>query len=212
MYLNLKKKKITKPILVLLSIIMLAWFIGFLFFISSISKHPDDNESMTDAIVVWTGWNCRVSTGIDLLSKGLSSKLFISGIKGGYPILMLDRCQTSYNSNDLQHSMRQNLDHIHLGRDALTTVGNSIETSRWVRDHNLHSVRLVTTGIHMPRSMIEFRRVMPDIEVIPHPVSLDHFDHRRWYRNGKVFYICALEYTKFLMAKCGFHTRRKQNV
>ncbi len=33
-----------------------------------------------------------------------------------------------------------------------------------------HSLRLVTANYHMPRSLLEFARAMPDIEIVPHPV------------------------------------------
>ena len=33
-----------------------------------------------------------------------------------------------------------------------------------------HSLRLVTASYHMPRSMLEFARAMPDIAIVPNPV------------------------------------------
>lgn len=212
-----KKNSTHHPILkgFLLSLIALsiAWFMGFLLFIQSIPQHAEDSITKTDAIVVWTGWNCRMSTGIDLLAQGMSEKLLISGIKGGYPHLLVDKCQkTTMNGHTLQDEMVRLRPKITLGPMALSTIGNAIETSKWVNEMDIKSIRLVTTGIHLPRSLMEFQRYMPTIQVIPHPVSLEHFDHRDWYRRLDVFKVCAREYTKYALFLMGIRPEWRDNI
>lgn len=202
-----------KTIILVLTFLVTVWFFGFLFFIKIIPERPQDQETKTDAIVVWTGWNCRVSTAIDLLVQGYSDKLFISGIKGGYPHLTFDRCQKgSVNGESLQEEMVRLRSKITLGPLALSTIGNAIETAKWVEEANIRSVRLVTTAIHLPRSLMEFQRYMPEIQVIAHPVSLEHFDHRDWYQSLSVFKVCAREYTKYVLFLLGIRPEWRDNI
>lgn len=202
-----------KTLLKIIGILAFLWFVGFMVFIYSIQKKPLDRETKTDAIVVWTGWNCRITTGIELLSENLAPKLFISGIKGGYPYLPLDRCRSDYGkSMNLQSEMIRLQHQIYLGPQALSTVGNALETAKWIKEQDVKSVRLVTTAIHMPRSLKEFQRECPDITIIPHPVSLTHFDHRQWYQTPKSIFVCCLEYCKYLTILCGIRPDWKDNM
>lgn len=204
---------IKKTLILTLIALITTWFFGFLLFINTIPESTQDPGAKTDAIVVWTGWNCRVSTAIDLLVQGYSDKLFISGIKGGYPDLTFDKCKkTTINGGNLQDEMVRLRSKITLGPLALSTIGNAIETAKWVKESDIKTVRLVTTGIHLPRSLMEFQRYMPDIQVIAHPVSLEHFDHRDWYKNLFVFKICAREYTKYALFLLGIRPEWRDNI
>ena len=42
-----------------------------------------------------------------------------------------------------------------------------------MRQRGYHSLRLVTGGYHMPRSLLEFSEALPEAEVVPHPVFPD---------------------------------------
>jgi uncharacterized SAM-binding protein YcdF (DUF218 family) len=86
-----------------------------------------------------------------------------------------------------------------LGHDAVDTDGNAQETAAWVKATGIHSIRLVTAGYHMPRSLLEFRAAMPGIKIVPHPVSPDHVKHERWYRYPGTAALIAGEYTKFIL-------------
>lgn len=195
-------KKIILALLLLLS----TWSVGFLYFIYTIPYESLDLDSRTDAIVVWTGGPCRVTTGVSLLADHLSSKLFISGVHGTNPLLVQPKC--------CEASLTKKVDalrpFITLGSMAMTTKGNALETAQWVQKNNIKSVRLVSTAIHLPRSLEEFRERMPDVHVIPHPVSLCQFNHFNWCYNWVIFKKCALEYTKFLMVKAGIHPQWRE--
>ena len=53
---------------------------------------------------------------------------------------------------------------------AENTIENGMESSMWARNNNIRSVRLMTSYYHMPRSLLIFRKYLPDAEIIPHPV------------------------------------------
>lgn len=186
-----------KKVVVTLLLMIMVWGIGFLSFIYKIPAEPSDLDSKTDAIVVWTGGPCRITTGVALLAADLSSKLFISGVQGSRPFLTHPRCcETSFSLK--AEALRP---YVTVGMLAMTTKGNALETARWVKKNQFTSIRLVSTAIHLPRSLEEFRKQMPDIHVIPHPVPLCQFNHFNWYCDWYIFKKCALEYTKFVLVK-----------
>ncbi len=188
---------------------MTAWFLGFLIYIYGIPKTPVDMTTKTDAIVVWTGGPCRITTGVELLSQGLSNRLFVSGVQSAKPALISRKCKS-----DLSPEMIETLLYkITYGHTALSTMGNAIETSIWAQKNNVKSIRLVTTSIHLPRSLVEFRLAMPDdIKVIPHPVNVKRFNHRHWYKDFEIFGKCALEYSKLLVVMVGIRPWWRDNL
>lgn len=170
-----------------------AWFLGFLWFVATLPTRVEDSATRTDAIVVLTGGSERLATGITLLQNGLAGRLFISGVHRGVDvadILKLARAQHP----DLAGS-------IVLGHAADDTVGNAAETAQWVGREGVGSLRLVTGAYHMPRSLAEFRRAVPDITIIPHPVFPDTVKSREWWRWPGTAALLATEYSKYLAAE-----------
>ncbi|MGH7185259.1 MAG: YdcF family protein, partial [Pseudomonadota bacterium] len=87
-----------------------------------------------------------------------------------------------------------------LGHAAQDTAGNAAETAAWARREGIASIRLVTANYHMPRSLIEFRRAMPGIAILAHPVFPDRFKDREWWRWPGTFALMVREYDKYLLA------------
>ena len=83
---------------------------------------------------------------------------------------------------------------------ARNTIGNAIEARRWVRKHGFRSVLLVTSNYHMPRTMVEFRHAMRDVEVVPHPVVTDQVDVSGWWNDWHTIRLLVPEYAKYLVA------------
>ncbi|MBW8309016.1 MAG: YdcF family protein [Candidatus Paracaedibacteraceae bacterium] len=184
------------------------WFCGFLIFVYSIPQNPEDTTTKTDAIVVWTGGPCRITTGVELLQQGLSDKLFVSGVEKAKPQLLSRHC----NSYLLPEAVAQLNHKISLGYTALSTMGNAIETSSWTEKNHIRSVRLVTAPLHIPRSLAEFHLAMPQLKVIAHPVSVRQLDHKQWYNNWSIFYKIAREYSKFLLVKVRIRPWWRDNI
>ena len=81
-----------------------------------------------------------------------------------------------------------------LGHKALTTYGNANETQEWITANKVKSIRLVTSGYHMGRALLEFKRVMPDLKIIPHPVEETDYGVLNW----KFWELAFSEYHKIL--------------
>ena len=172
------------------------WIYGFLAFVSDIEdiREPGIQSGMenTDAIVVLTGGSERVTTGLQLLESHNGKKLFISGVHkkltldgllGGQPV-----------SPDLRACC------IVLGYQAGSTIGNAEETRDWMDSEHYHSMRLVTANYHMPRSLLLFKTAMPDMEIVPYPVTPDTVKLYEWWQHPGTIELLATEYVKLLLA------------
>ncbi len=147
----------------------LLWAVGWMWFAANIaSMKPYDINQKTDAIIVLTGGDKRVNEGLDLLAQGRAKYLFISGV------------HERVKPYDLVAIWGKNgtkiLPNIALGYSADTTATNAIESQEWVRENNIQSIRLVTANYHMTRSLLNFHRALPDVDIYKHPVVPDDFE------------------------------------
>jgi len=69
-----------------------------------------------------------------------------------------------------------------------------------MRQQGFRSLRLVTAWYHMPRSLLELDRAMPEIEIIAHPVFPDETSQEYWWASRSTVVLLASEYGKYLAA------------
>ncbi len=170
----------------------LAWSAGLVWYATQLPSSVNDTARKTDAIVVLTGGSERLQQGLDLLSQEKAKKLFVSGVYRGVDVRqLLDLSQVS--PNELECCVT-------LGYQADNTRGNAIETAKWMRDQGYGSLRLVTAAYHMPRSLLEFHRNMPGVEILPHPVFPKHFKQDNWWRWPGSASLLITEYSKYIVA------------
>ncbi|WP_119461435.1 YdcF family protein [Rhodospirillaceae bacterium SYSU D60014] len=179
-------------------LLLLLWAGGLVLFVGSIPQEVESPASSTDAIVVLTGGSGRLEEGLRLIAADRGRKLFISGVYQGVDLV------------ELLDSMKQTADNVPtveqvaccvvLGHSADDTEGNARETAEWMAEENFRSLRLVTAGYHMPRSLLEFRRVMPDLAIQPHPVFPAQVNQEAWWRSQGTALLMLKEYNKYLVA------------
>ena len=172
--------------------VALLWVGGFLWFTGNLERQVANTTDETDAIVVLTGGSGRLETGSTLLAEGRTRKLFVSGVDPATSREQVRRL--------LQQTPERFACCVVLGREARDTVGNAIETAEWMQAQSFGSLRLVTGSYHMPRSLIEFRRAMPRVVLVPHPVFPEHVKLDRWWEWPGTAVLIAEEYTKFLFS------------
>jgi uncharacterized SAM-binding protein YcdF (DUF218 family) len=169
-----------------------AWSAGLITFADRIPERVADRETRTDAIVVLTGGSERLTTGLGLLAEGRAKRVFVSGVHPAVDIGALLR-QSGRQRGDL-------VSRIDTGHGARDTAGNASETADWMRGHGYRSLRLVTGGYHMPRSLLELGWAMPEAVVIPHPVFPKHVRQNDWWQAPGTTALIISEYNKYLLA------------
>lgn len=141
------------------SLALLLWALGFVAFAIYLPRPAPDR--VTDGIVVLTGGPGRMQRGLDLLARDQASRMLVSGA---------DRRVRPAELAELYGIAPAVLARIDLGRSAVDTRSNAIETRRWIVRHRYRSIRLITTDWHMSRARFELRQVMRGITVVPDAV------------------------------------------
>jgi uncharacterized SAM-binding protein YcdF (DUF218 family) len=180
--------------------VAMLWLIGLLAFVAFIpgpgSTASDDRR--TDAIIVLTGGGDRLAEGFRLLERGLSKRLLVSGVATGVTLEQL--IERLGAAGDAVPSAENLACCVTLGYEADNTVGNADESAEWVRRNDAHSVRLVTANYHMMRSLLEFRRRVPGLLVVPHPVFPSEVRDPHWFVKPRTLLLIVNEYHKYLVA------------
>jgi len=179
-----------------LLLLLVIWLGGFLTFAAAIPPKVRDSERAVDAIVVLTGGDVRLAEGFVLLDRGLARKMLISGVSNGVDLAAL--LQTLNGSPQPTQAVLDCC--VTLGYDARSTEGNARESLKWLGENGFTSVRLVTANYHMNRSLLEFRRVMPGIAIIPNPVFPRQMQDPYWFARPGTVYLLFNEYHKYLVA------------
>lgn len=126
------------------------------------AANPVVSEARADGIVVLTGGPDRIETGLHLLAAGRAPRLLVSGVGGGAELAELAR-RTELDPASLAGR-------VSLGRAATSTRTNATETADWVRQYQVRSLLVVTAAFHMPRALVELRRRLAGVALLPAPV------------------------------------------
>jgi len=165
----------------LLALAVLLWALGFAWF-ALLLPQPHGDEK-TDAIVVLTGSAGRIDRGLALLRRDQAKKLLVSGVDRDVkpkefahlykvPDALMACCVT-------------------LGREAIDTRSNAIETSRWLARNNYRTMRVITVDWHMRRARYELsRQLQGPIKIIPDAV-----------RSKPSLTVLLREYHKYLLRR-----------
>ena len=166
------------------------WLIGFVVFTLYVFSFQFTEQTPAEAIVAWTGGEYRIQTAINLLEQHQAERLLISGVnKNANPSRFL---------GNVSDELKAKID---LGYQATTTKENAIETRDWLNKHKFHSVVLVTSFYHMPRSLAELNHAVPNMTVTPFPIWPKDFNQSvAWIHTRSAFHLVN-EYHKFLVIK-----------
>jgi uncharacterized SAM-binding protein YcdF (DUF218 family) len=173
---------------------------GFAWFVWRLPAEEIVLKRNADGIVVLTGGTSRISDAIELLSSGRGKRLLISGV---HPTTGLGEISRSMPEYQRMFSCCIDLDH-----SALNTLGNALETRRWVRDRGFRSLIVVTSNYHLPRAMAELGRQLPGVTLMPFPVVPERLRGESWWSgpNAKLLFS---EYLKYMAAMLNVRLDRK---
>lgn len=179
------------PVTLVLIFFLVFFTFGFVSFSEKIySLQLPAPSQQADGIIVLTGGRDRLETGVRLLENGRGKRLLISGVNPAAGRAVLLRVTGAD-----PHLFDCCVD---LGWEAANTIGNAEESVHWVEKNGYHAVFIVTSSYHMPRSLTELKRRMPDIQLIPYPVGRVAGDSQNMLQCLEQLRILIVEYIKFL--------------
>lgn len=185
-----------QPVSIVLFVVFIAFGIGFVVFSEKVAnmETPATIEQV-DGIVVLTGGQARVDVALGLLKDNRGRRLLISGV---HPTTKPEVLQRITHTDPRLFDCCVDLD-----RSAMNTIGNAIESARWIRANGYKRVIIVTNNYHMPRSLLELSRLMNDVEFVPYPVINTDLRQNSWMRQGDTLRVLLTEYVKYLGAAVG---------
>lgn len=157
-------RRLWRGLRLLLSVLVLAVAAlggGFAWFAYR-AANPVAAAARADGIVVLTGGPDRIEAGLNLLAAGRAPRLLVSGVGGGAELADLAR-RVGLDPGPLA-------ERVSLGRTATSTRTNAMETAEWARQYQVHRLLVVTAAFHMPRALLELRRRLPGVALLPAPV------------------------------------------
>jgi uncharacterized SAM-binding protein YcdF (DUF218 family) len=163
---------------------------GFFIFVAHLARFERSPAARTDGIVALTGGSQRIGDAIDLLAKGYARRLLISGVNE----------KTSRDEIARLNPGQRRLFEccVDLDYRARNTIGNAIETRRWMNEHGFSSLIVVTSNYHMPRTLLELDNVLPGARKVPFAVVTGTAHPDDWWRPSTTR-LLASEYVKFLV-------------
>ena len=198
--------RVARALLVAVALLALLWSGGLAWFANTAGDESEQPRLATEAIIVPTGGSGRLDEGLRLLESGLAQALFVTGVAEG-----VERAELRARHDPALWACC-----VELGYEAEDTAANAQEAAAWMADRAFTSLRLVTSGYHMPRAMMEFRSAMPDATLVAHPVFPEHVKVEHWWRYRGTAALIASEFTKYLWAltrrTLGFGMRRRTRL
>ena len=169
-----------------------AFGLGFFWFITQVPSEEIRLSDKADGIVVLTGAASRIPDSIELLTSARGQRVLITGVNRTTTAKEIATL-TSLNERVFKCC-------VDLDRSALNTLGNAIETRRWARDRNFHSLIIVTSNWHMPRAMAEIEHQIPDAKLIAYPVVSEKIKGEPWWSSSGTARLLLSEYLKYIFA------------
>lgn len=170
-------------------VIVLAFAAGFVMFARTVAHYAPAPAVRADAIVVLTGGELRLVAAARLLAEGRGSRLLISGVNR----------HTSGDDLKRISGLSDRLFTCCVDFDfAERTTDNADETKAWAVARRFTKLIIVTSSYHMPRSLAELGRAMPEATLVPYPVVSNRLHAKRWWTDAFTARVLFAEYVKFL--------------
>jgi uncharacterized SAM-binding protein YcdF (DUF218 family) len=140
----------------LLSLVLLIWLLGFLWFALVLPRPAGDTH--TDGVIALTGAQGRIARGLDVLHAGQARRMLVSGVDS--EVTQAQFAQQYAVSPALFACC------LTLGYESFDTTSNAHEAAAWIARYQIRSVRLVTTDWHMRRAAFDLKVAGPKDLVI----------------------------------------------
>jgi uncharacterized SAM-binding protein YcdF (DUF218 family) len=166
---------------------------GFLWFVRALPVTEAAPAHKAEGIVVLTGAAFRIGDALDLLAAGHGKRLLITGVN---PQTRSREILSLVPEHRRWFTCCVDLDH-----SATNTIGNAIETRRWVKARGFKSLIVVTSNFHMPRAMAELGHQLPDVALEPFPVVSDRVRVEDWWSSPSIAKLLFFEYLKYIASE-----------
>ena len=183
----------------LLTSMLTLFFIELNNFKNNILSLTKYNNIKSPNIVILTGGANRIKDGLKIIqdfknSKNINYKILVSGTGMGFTKSSLKKkLGPNFNSQLIQCC-------IDLDGVSKNTLTNASETFKWTSKNDIKEFILITSNYHMPRAILEFKNVMPNLKIYTYAISPKKHDIENWLSSFQTFSLVFTEYCKFVIA------------
>jgi uncharacterized SAM-binding protein YcdF (DUF218 family) len=189
--------KLRRLLLIAACVVGILLAAGFAVFTVAVQSFSRSKPAAADAIVVLTGGEDRIAAGMELLKEKRGRRLLISGVNMK-TLTPSELRRSSPQEDELRRCC------VDLGREALDTTGNAEEAREWAEQRGFKRLIVVTSSYHMPRTVTEFGRIMPQISFTTFSVPSRHYRLKGWWEHPATLRLLVGEYLKFLASAARF--------
>jgi len=183
----------------LLTSIFTLFFIELNNFKNNILVLTKYNDIKSPNIVILTGGANRIKDGLKIIqdfknSKNINYKILVSGTGMGFTKSSLKKkLGPNFNSQLIQCC-------IDLDGVSKNTLTNASETFKWTNKNDIKEFILITSNYHMPRAILEFKNVMPNLKIYTYAITPKKHNIKNWLSSYQTFSLVFTEYCKFIIA------------
>ena len=183
----------------LLSSMFTLFFIELNNFKKNILSLTKYNNIESPNIVILTGGANRIKDGLKIIedfknSKNIKYRILVSGTGMGFTKSSLKKkLGPNFNPQLIQCCI--DLDDI-----SKNTLTNASETFKWTSKNDIKEFILITSNYHMPRAILEFKNVMPNLKIYTYAITPKKHDIENWLSSYQTFSLVFTEYCKFIVA------------
>ncbi len=157
------------------------------------------NKKDSNNIVILTGGTNRIKDGLKIIkdfrkSKKKIYKILVSGTGAGFTKNSL-RNQLGPNFNT--HLIKCCIDLDNVSKNTFT---NATETFKWTQKKDIKEFILITSNYHMPRALLEFKNIMPNLKIHTYAIIPKKHDIKNWLSSYQTFGLVFTEYCKYIVA------------
>ena len=175
------------------------FFIGLNNFKKNILSLTNYNNTESPNIVILTGGTNRIKDGLKIIedfkiSKIINYKILVSGTGIGFTKSSLKKkLGPNFNSHLIQCC-------IELDGISKNTLTNASETLKWTSKNEIKEFILITSNYHMPRAILEFKNIMPNLKIYTYAITPKKHDIENWLSSYQTFSLVFTEYCKLIIA------------
>ena len=178
--------------------ILVLFFIGLYNFKKNILSFTKYNKESPN-IVILTGGTNRIKDGLNIVkdfkkSKKHNYKILVSGTGTGFTKKSL---KIKLGPNFNAHLIQCCIDLDNVSQNTFTTAS---ETLKWTNKNNIKEFILITSNYHMPRALLEFKNVMPNLKIHTYAITPKKHDIENWFGSYQTFGLVFTEYCKHILA------------
>ena len=185
--------------IILISSMFTLFFIGLKNYRENILSFTKYNDKESPNIVILTGGTNRIKDGLKIIDnfkklKKINYRILVSGTGMGFTKSSLkNKLGPNFNSELIQCC-------IDLESVSQNTFTNARETFKWTTKNNINEFILITSNYHMPRAILEFRNIMPNLNIYTYAITPKKHDIENWLKSYQTFSLVFKEYCKFIFA------------